>query len=65
LEIASLDAPLLFLGELDPLRFRDQLPDLNRGVHINLYNNLWATNFTQWFGDPMRFSINLHFGVMN
>lgn len=61
LEITSPDAPLLFLGELEPLRFRDQLPDLNRGVHINLYNNLWATNFTQWFGDPLRFSIGLHF----
>jgi hypothetical protein len=61
LDILSPDAPLLYAGRLTTLHFPDVLPDLDQGFHINLYNNLWATNFPQWFEDPMRYAITLLF----
>ncbi len=63
LEFVSPDAPILYAGKLTTLHFPDILPDLEQGIHINLYNNLWATNFPQWFDDPMRYSFILHFGM--
>jgi hypothetical protein len=27
-----------------------ELPDLQHGVHLNLFNNAWGTNYIQWAG---------------
>jgi hypothetical protein len=35
--------------------FDNDLPQMQEGVHVNLYNNLWGTAFPQWYGEDMRF----------
>jgi len=48
--ITSLDAPIAVIGERKMLNYSTQLPDLKQGVHFCLFNNLWGTNFTMWWG---------------
>lgn len=50
LEITTLDAPVIALGARSPLNFSRELPDLMQGVHVNLFNNAWGTNYPQWAG---------------
>ena len=38
-----------------PLRFFERQPDLSAGIHCNLFNNAWGTNYIMWFGEDMRF----------
>ncbi len=54
LVIETLDSPLFALGEKSALNFSRALPDLSRGVHCNLFNNAWGTNYIMWFGEDMR-----------
>ena len=49
--LRSLDAPLVAPGHPALLQFDDQLPDLAGGMHFNLLNNQWTTNFPQWYED--------------
>jgi hypothetical protein len=60
LQIEALDAPLVAPGEPALLRFPDMLPDPARGVHFNLYNNVWGTNFRMWYDEDARFRFVLH-----
>ena len=55
LVVETLDAPLIALGEKSPLNFSRAQPDLSGGVHCNLFNNAWGTNYIMWFGEDMRF----------
>jgi hypothetical protein len=55
LHVETLDAPLIALGEKSPLNFSRSQPDLSGGVHCNLFNNAWGTNYIMWFGEDMRF----------
>lgn len=55
LEIEALDAGLVSLGEMSPIYFSKTQPDLSSGIHFNLFNNGWGTNYVQWFGEDMRF----------
>ena len=57
--LETLDAPLLALGQATLLRFENQLPDLSQGLHFNLYNNVWGTNFPMWFEGSAQFRFNL------
>lgn len=59
LRIESLDAPVVALGERMPVRFTREQPDLKRGLHFNLFNNGWGTNYIQWFGEDMRFRFRI------
>ena len=61
LRIDSLDVPLVAPGEPSLLNFNNQQPDLTKGMHFNLYNNLWGTNFPMWFEDDCRFRFRLDF----
>ena len=49
-EIQTLDAPVVALGERSPLDFSFQEPDISAGIHFNLFNNAWGTNYLQWCG---------------
>ncbi len=60
-ELETLDAVLVAPGQPSLLNFHNQLPDLRGGVHVNLYNNVWGTNFPMWFDDDARFRFNLRF----
>lgn len=53
--VETLDAPLVSLGVKSPLYFSNLQPELSAGVHCNLYNNAWGTNYLMWFGEDMRF----------
>jgi len=53
--VELLDAPLIAIGEMSPLSFSRSQPDLSAGIHCNLFNNAWGTNYVQWFGEDMRF----------
>jgi hypothetical protein len=47
--ITSLDAPLVAIGERKSLNYSDDLPDISKGIHFCLFNNLWGTNFAMWW----------------
>ena len=53
--VETLDAPVVTLGTKSPLPFSKHQPDLSAGVHCNLFNNAWGTNYIMWFGEDMRF----------
>ncbi|WP_318615687.1 DUF5054 domain-containing protein [Sporosarcina sp. YIM B06819] len=57
--IRSQEAPLFSFGRRSLLTFDNAQPSLNDGIYINLFNNVWGTNFPAWFeGD-----ICYHFGA--
>ena len=53
--VDTLDAPLVSVGARNPLAFSKAQPDLSTGIHSNLYNNSWGTNYVMWFNEDMRF----------
>jgi hypothetical protein len=53
--VETVDAPVVALGDRTPLGFSNAQPDLRKGIHSNLYNNAWGTNYIMWFGEDMRF----------
>jgi hypothetical protein len=53
--IQSLDAPLLAPGEPSLLDFNNKQAPLRKGMHFNLYNNVWGTNFPMWYEEDARF----------
>lgn len=61
MKIYTYDAPLVMFGKSSILNFNNKLPKVQHGLHICLYNNIWGTNFPQWFeGDVLyRFKISL------
>ena len=50
LQLTTFDAPVVAVGKRSPLNFSMNLPDLEHGVHFNLFNNAWGTNYIQWAG---------------
>ena len=60
--IETIDVPLVALGVKSPLHFSNAQPDLSAGVHCNLFNNAWGTNYIMWFGEDMRFRFVLRAG---
>ena len=53
--VETLDAPLVALGMKSPLCFSNRQADLSAGVHCNLFNNAWGTNYIMWSGEDMKF----------
>ncbi len=53
--VECIDAPLIAVGEKSPLNYSRSQPDLSGGIHSNLFNNAWGTNYIMWFGEDMRF----------
>jgi hypothetical protein len=49
LNIRSLDATLVSPGKPTPFPMVEELPDLSRGMHFNLHNNVWGTNYVMWW----------------
>lgn len=61
LAIDTFDAPLVAPGQESLLDFNNTQPDMRQGIHFNLYNNIWGTNFRMWFNEDMRFRFALRF----
>jgi hypothetical protein len=59
LSIGTQDAPLVALGVQSPLYFNREQPRLDQGVHFNLFNNAWGTNYIMWYSEDMRFRFSL------
>lgn len=59
ISITPLDSKLLSLGERRLYNFNQNYADLKGGLHFNLYNNLWGTNFKMWYEEDIisRFKI--------
>ena len=53
--LESLDAPLVAPGAPGLLQFDNVLPNLKGGMHFNLFNNIYGTNFPMWFADDAQF----------
>lgn len=59
LTIDSLDAPLVAPGRRDLLHCDSQPLPLAQGMHFNLYNNIYGSNFTMWYEQDARFRFRL------
>ena len=57
--ITPIDGGLYAPGRRALLQFDNESIRPGRGVHFNLFNNLWGTAFPQWFDDDMRFRFRL------
>jgi uncharacterized protein DUF5054 len=53
------DAPLIALGIQSPLYFNREQPRLDKGIHFNLFNNAWGTNYIMWYSEDMLFRFRL------
>lgn len=63
MNIESLDAPLVAPGQPELLDFSNEQPDMAQGVHFNLYNDLWGTNFPMWLENDCRFRFRLRYEI--
>lgn len=59
LMITPLDSPLVAPGERSLLNFNNRQPSKTKGVHFNLHNNIWCTNFPMWYEEDGRFRFSL------
>jgi len=59
LTIDPYDSPLVAPGERSLLDFNNKRPPMKNGVHFNLHNNIWGTNFRMWYGEDTRFRFRL------
>lgn len=51
----SLDAAIVSIGRQSCYSFREEVPNLEQGVWMNLFNNQWGTNFPMWNEGDSRF----------
>jgi hypothetical protein len=59
LSIRALDSALVAPGQPSLLDFTNRQPNLNKGLHFNLFNNLWGTNFPMWYEEDALFRFDL------
>lgn len=58
--LKTLDAPLVSLGGTGIYHFAPRYePQERSSIYVNLFNNMWGTNFPQWTGGSLRFSFAL------
>ncbi|WP_116188899.1 DUF5054 domain-containing protein [Paenibacillus taihuensis] len=53
--LETLDAPVLSPGEKRMLQFNQAFAPLDGGMHFNLHNNVWGTNFRMWYEENAKF----------
>lgn len=58
-DIHTLDTPLVSPGRRRLLEFDNTFAPLDEGMHFNLHNNIWGTNFRMWFEGDARFHFRL------
>jgi Domain of unknown function (DUF5054) len=54
-KFVTLDAPLVAIGKMSPLNFSQEPASFECGVHFNLFNNAWGTNYIMWYGEDAGF----------
>jgi hypothetical protein len=55
LSIEAVDNALIAPASPSILNFTQEIPKDDEGVHFNLYNNMWNTNFPMWYEEDARF----------
>jgi hypothetical protein len=63
--LQTLDAPLVSVGAPSLYDFTNKQPPLSQGMHVNLWNNVWGTNFPQWTDEDARFRFVVSLGRQN
>lgn len=60
--IIPMDSTLVSLGEMRLYNFNQEYAEPKGGIHFNLYNNLWGTNFKMWYEENIisRFLIKIN-----
>lgn len=62
---SSPDAALVAPGKPSLLDFKNEQPDPTAdGIHFNLFNNTWGTNFPMWYDDDARFRFKVSHSVV-
>lgn len=59
--IWSKEAFLVNVGEAMGLNYSTSYPDMQGGIHFNLNNNLWGTNFTMWNEGSMTYHFTVEY----
>merc|ERR1712007_319783 len=49
LGVEMLDSPLLSVGAMNPTPYYPVVPQAADGAFVSLVNNIWNTNYPQWF----------------
>lgn len=62
LMISPLDSTLVAPGAPSMLDFNNAQPDMRKGMHFCLLDNLWGTNFPMWFEEDCRFRFAIESG---
>ena len=62
-EMETLDAFLFAPGERSLLNFTNTQSDLQKGFSINLFNNIWGTNFRMWYNENTQFRFTYSFYI--
>jgi len=57
--ISTLDASLVAPEHGNLLEFTQQIPRVDAGISVNLYNNKWGTNFPMWYEDDSVFRFKM------
>lgn len=55
------DAAVVSVGGRHLLDFRSEVAPLTGGLHVNLFNNVWGTNFPAWTDEDASFRFQLSF----
>ena len=50
-DVEILDCPVISLGRPSLFAFYNELPDREGGLYMNMFNNMWSTNFPLWSTD--------------
>lgn len=61
IRITSEDALLVAIGERNLLNYSTQQPDIKKGIHFCLFNNVWGTNFRMWFEGSITYRFKIEF----
>lgn len=59
LHLDNVSSALVAPGKPSLVRFSNRLPRVSDGLHFNLHNNTWGTNFPLWYEDDARFEFVL------
>jgi len=59
IRLELVDSPLIAVGQPSVYHFYNQLPDTSAGIWVNLFNNMWGTNFPMWNEGNARFRMLL------
>jgi hypothetical protein len=58
IRVTSYDVPLLLTGDRSNMSYKLK-PDVSKGVHFCLFNNLWGVNFTMWWEGSQSFRFRI------